>query len=378
MSLWNKLRRRRTTAAAVLVFLTLIVTPYWASPISPIAVRQTPATPEKHVADASFQEFELDHPYLEAVDVLPDGRVVFGTETGLIFELPVGALSPEASQEQRPREIARLSGQSIGIAYDPDADAYWSATFPVGLQRISSDGSVQDINLGLSEPVTFPDDVAIGPDGIIYMTEASTKYTPVTTAPNAPYVLWDFIEGRANGRLIAYDPSTDHADVAIDALAFPSGVTVSPDGTALLIVEVSRNRVVRYELEGTGKGSLSVFADGLPGIPDDVFVGPSGHVWVTLVAPRSGMMEDVVGRHPYLARLISILPWRWQNAMLTPTESGGALLMLDEQGTMQCERRLTQGFPPANGAVLGEELLLGRLGGHEFLLVDPSGCALAE
>jgi len=378
MSLWKDWSRRRTGAVAGLAFLALILTPYWAAPISPVAVRQTPAVAAKQVVDAAFEELHLDQPYLEAVDVLPDGRIVFGTETGLVLELPAGALSPEAGQDLQPREIARISGHSIGIAYDPETDAYWSATFPVGLQRIASDGSVQDIDAGQGRPVTFPDDVAIGPDGIVYMTEASTKYTPVTTAPDAPYVLWDFIEGRANGRLIAYDPSTGHAETAIDALAFPSGVILTRDRTALLIVEVTRNRIVRYELMGAQKGSLSVFADGLPGIPDDIFIGPSGHVWVTLVAPRSSVMEDVVGKYPYLARLVSILPWRWQNAMLAPAESGGALLMLDENGTAQCELHLAHGFPPANGVALGEEFLLGRLGGHELLRVDPSACALAE
>ena len=379
MSFWQTCsQRRRIGAVAGLVFLGLVLVPYWASPLSPVAVRQSPAVPAKHTVETGFDEIGLDMPYLEAVDVRPDGRVIFGTEMGFVLDLPASALQSDRGQVPQPRQIAEIGGHSIGITYDPVTDVYWSATFPIGLQRIDPEGSVRTIDTVEGAQVTFPDDVAIGPDGIIYMTEASTKYTPVTTAPEAPYVLWDFIEGRANGRLIAYDPSTGIAETALNTLAFPSGITLSPDRTAMLIVEVTRYRVLRYELAGPHMGTVSVLADGLPGIPDDVFVGPAGHVWVTLVAPRSGIVEDVVGRTPYLARLISILPWSWQNAMLAQSKTGGSLLMLDEDGVPTCELRLSHGYPPANGVILGDRFLLGRLGGHELMMVDPSECLNTE
>jgi sugar lactone lactonase YvrE len=365
--------RWRTLAIGGAVLLGLASLPYVIAPISPVAVKQVQAGRAASTAEATYQEIPLGLPYLEGLDVRPDGAVVFGAETGELMELPAGG-----SEEGQACQIAALDGHGIGLACEAVSGACWSATFPVGLQRITPDGRVETITPSSGQPVSFTDDVALGPDGLVYVTEASTKFTPVTTAPGAPYVLWDFMEGRAHGRLLAYDPATDQMSVVLEGLAFPSGVTVAPDGTSLLIVEVTRYRVVRYGLTGAGKGKLSIFADGLPGIPDDVFIGPDGHVWVSLVAPRSDALENVIGRHPYLARLISILPWSVQNAMLAPAETGGSLLRLDADGRPACELRLDEGYPPANAVAWNGRILAGRLGGHELIDIDPSGCRAGE
>ena len=359
----------RPLAIGGAVLLGLAGLPYIIAPVSPVAVKQAAARSATITAEAPYRELPLGLPYLEGLDVRPDGAVVFGAETGELMELPVGT-APDGQASQ----IVALDGHGIGLACEAASGACWSATFPVGLQRIGPDGHVETIAPPAGQAVSFPDDVAIGPDGLIYVTEASTKFTPVTTAPDAPYVLWDFIEGRAHGRLLAYDPVTEKMSVVLEGLAFPSGVTVAPDGASLLIVEVTRYRVVRYGLAGEEKGKLSIFADGLPGIPDDVFIGPEGHVWVTLVAPRSDVLENMVGRHTYLARLISILPWGMQNAMLAPAETGGSLLRLDSDGQPACDLRLDEGYPPANAIAWNGHILAGRLGGHELIDIDPSAC----
>lgn len=271
-------------------------------------------------------------------------------------------------------KIAELGGHSIGIIRDEARDTYWSATFPLGLQELRPDSvlktieSVDDVLLG------FPDDVALDSDGIVYVTDASTRYNPRTTKPGAPYVFWDFLEGRANGRLIAYHPETGEARTALEELSFPSGVVLTPDGSALLIVEVTRYRVIRYELKGPDRGKVSVFADRLPGIPDDVFTDEQGRVWVTLVAPRDAVMDNWIHPHPYFARLISSLPWSVQNAMLAPGVTGGRVMRLSETGAPDCTLRFLEGPPPANGLARKGKILLGRLGGTALISVDPQSC----
>jgi sugar lactone lactonase YvrE len=323
--------------------------------------------PEYHV---DFAMLETDAPYPEGMVAEPDGGLLVGHADGSLTRITLDGTSNVSTA----RKIAELGGHSIGLIRDQARGTYWSATFPLGLQELGPNGvlrtieSVDDVLLG------FPDDVALDNDGIVYVTDASTRYNPLTTKPGAPYVFWDFLEGRANGRLIAYDPNTGEARTALEELSFPSGVVLTPDGSALLIVEVTRYRVIRYALNGPDRGNVSVFADRLPGIPDDVFTDTQGRVWVTLLAPRDAVMDNWIAPYPYIARLISLLPWSDQNAMLAPADTGGRVVRLAATGAPDCTLRFSEGPPPANGLVRDGKIILGRLGGTALISVDPRKC----
>jgi len=359
----------RLVLGAVLI-AGLAALPFALSPISPVSVRLAPAAAAGPEHDVDYTTLETDGPYPEGVVAEPDGGLLVGHEDGSLARITLDG----AGNVSTAGKIAELGGHSIGLVRDEARDTYWSATFPLGLQELGPQGvlttleRVDDIALG------FPDDVALDTDGVVYLTDASTRYNPLTTKPGAPYVLWDFMEGRANGRLIAYDPETGKARTALDKLSFPSGVVLTPDGSALLIVEVSRYRVIRYELKGPDRGTVSVFADRLPGIPDDVFADTQGRIWVTLVAPRDAVMDNWIAPYPYIARLISLLPWSVQNGMLAPADTGGRVVRLSEAGAPDCTLRVSEGPPPANGLVRDGRIILGRLGGTAVITVDPQRC----
>ncbi len=359
----------RLVLGAVLI-AGLAALPFALSPISPVSVRVASAVAPGPEYDVGYTVLETDGPYPEGMVAEPDGGLLVGHEDGSLARITLDG----AGNVSTARKIAKLGGHSIGLVRDEARDTYWSATFPLGLQELGPQGVLKTIESVDEVALGFPDDVAVDEDGIVYLTEASTRYNPLTTKPDAPYVLWDFMEGRANGRLIAYDPETGEARTVLGKLAFPSGVVLTRDGSALLIVEVTRYRVIRYQLKGPDRGNVSVFADRLPGIPDDVFTDTQGRIWVTLVAPRDALMDNWIAPYPYIARLISLLPWSVQNAMLAPADTGGRVVRLSETGVPDCTLRVSEGPPPANGLVRDGQIMLGRLGGTALISIDPQKC----
>ena len=86
--------------------------------------------------------------------------------------------------------------------------------------------------------VNFCNDLAVLANGSIFFTDSSKKF------PRTDVVL-EAYEGRANGQLLHYDPTTKITHVVLSELYFPNGVSLNRDSTALLIVECSRARILR-------------------------------------------------------------------------------------------------------------------------------------
>ena len=70
----------------------------------------------------------------------------------------------------------------------------------------------------------------VAEDGIIYFTDASHKY-------GFHEFMWDILEANPNGRLLSYDPHTNHTKVLLRDLYYANGVALSPDQTYLVFCE---------------------------------------------------------------------------------------------------------------------------------------------
>lgn len=70
-------------------------------------------------------------------------------------------------------------------------------------------------------------------DGVIYFTDASTKFGYGQSD-------LDVLEGRPNGRLLKYDPSTKATSILATDLFFPNGVALAFDQTFLVFCETSK------------------------------------------------------------------------------------------------------------------------------------------
>ncbi|OBC14290.1 gluconolactonase [Mycobacterium sp. 852013-50091_SCH5140682] len=84
------------------------------------------------------------------------------------------------------------------------------------------------------------------------------------------------------GVIVRVDPDgTVH--VVADALDFPNGMAITPDGSTLIVAESTGRRLTAFTIdaEGTLSGRRA-FADGLDGPPDGIAIDAEGGVWTAL------------------------------------------------------------------------------------------------
>lgn len=74
------------------------------------------------------------------------------------------------------------------------------------------------------------DAVTVSKNGILYFTDASSKYELHDFAI-------DIFEGRPYGRLMSYDPSTKQTKVIVRDLYYANGVEMSPDQDFVIFCE---------------------------------------------------------------------------------------------------------------------------------------------
>src|SRR3546814_5485896 len=74
----------------------------------------------------------------------------------------------------------------------------------------------------------------------------------------------------------------------------------------LLVSETNEYRIWRYWLKGVRAGQQEIFADNLPGFPDNLSID-DGHVWQALYAPRNAALDAIADR-PTLRKLAYRLP----------------------------------------------------------------------
>jgi sugar lactone lactonase YvrE len=149
------------------------------------------------------------------------------------------------------------------------------------------------------EKIRFADDVAVAADGTIWFSDASTTYGYKDN-------LFNFLEGRATGRLLSYDPSTRETRVRMNGLFFANGVAMGPGDHYVLVTETGAGRIHRLWLQGENAGQRDLFAANLPGTPDNISFNGSDTFWVAMPSLRAAL--DTQAQWPSVRKLLSHLP----------------------------------------------------------------------
>lgn len=208
-------------------------------------------------------------------------------------------------RNRRAAEFAYVGGRPLGIETAADGSLI-IANAVSGLQRVDRSGAMSTLYDGAGTDV-FANNLAIGPDGVVYFTEASRKFSVREYGDTMEATLYDIMEHGGHGRLLAYDPATSALEVLLDGLAYANGVAISGDGSFLLVVEMNEYRVLKYWLRGPRRGSVDVLLDNLPGFGDNLKTGHGGRFWLGFAAPRKGIVDALADR-PWLRKLILRLP----------------------------------------------------------------------
>jgi sugar lactone lactonase YvrE len=224
-------------------------------------------------------------------DVAFDGRgyLYSGLEDGRIVRV-----RPDGST--RPETFANTGGRPLGLQFDGSGNLI-VADAVRGLLSVALDGKVRVLtDQAAGGRMIFVDDLDIGADGVIWFSDASTRF-PIEKN------MLEVFEGSATGRLLTYDPATGKTEVRISGLRFANGVALGPGGDYVLVNETLGYRVKRFWIKGPKAGTSDIFIESLPGFPDNIAFDGKDTFWIALVFPRQDMLDSLASR-PFLRRML--------------------------------------------------------------------------
>ena len=277
-------------------------------------------TPPRLAAAEIIASGQVDGPEDVLLDM--DGNIYCGTRDGRLLKIA-------APDHKQVSIFARIGGRPLGLAFDREGRIVVCVA-GMGLVRVSKDGQVELLTdqttrsvFSVQDDTTIrmADDLDIAPDGTIYFTDASKRYDIDG---------WglDLLEGRPNGRLLAYDPATRKTRTVCDNLRFPNGVCLTHDGRYLLVASTWDCSIMIFDLARLSDGPR-VFVGGLPGYPDNVNRSSDGGYWIALAGMRNPLFDEAM-RHPGLRRRMTrrVPPTNWLFGNLNI----GGVLKIDGQG----------------------------------------------
>lgn len=253
----------------------------------------------------------------EGVAVDAVGRVYAGYLDGRAIQLAANGASYV--------ELANTQGRPLGVGFSPSGGLV-VADARKGLLHIGSRGEADVLSTGSEGlPFAFADDVDNAKlSKTVYFSDASSKY-------GLPDYLRDLFEHRGTGRLLSYDLETHETKTLLTGLYFANGVAVGPDDAYVLVNETAAYRITRYWLKGEKAGTHDVFADNLPGFPDNLSFNGRDRFWVALPSLRDPMLDGLADK-PLLRKLLARLPSRVQALLQTGKPKHGFVLGFDLDG----------------------------------------------
>lgn len=229
-------------------------------------------------------------------------------------------------------EFARIGGRPLGLAMDKDENIL-ACVAGMGVYGVRPDRSIFKVTDETARTwyrfkddsrILLADDLDVAPNGLIYFSDASTRYELTDWA-------LDGFEGRGNGRLLCYDPKSDKTTTVLRGLAFPNGVCVSHDGRCVYWVSTWLCRIYRYWIEGERKGTLEIVVDNLPGYPDNINRASDGTYWLAFVGIRSPAFDLAMEDPAFRVRMVKQIP---PDEWLCPGINYGCVIKFDDNGNV--------------------------------------------
>lgn len=194
----------------------------------------------------------------------------------------------------------------------------------LGIVAVSPGGAARAL---LSEvagrPLRCATAIVAGRDGALYITQGSADH-------DFEQWVWDLMERNSTGRLIRCDTGGGRAEVLLDRLPYPNGLTLAGDGASLLLSLAWDHSILRYHLDGAASGRLETVATNLVGYPAAISPAHEGY-WLSIFALRTHLVEFLLTQHRFrgeMMRTIDPIYWvrpaiRTLDLGLEPTQGGG-------------------------------------------------------
>lgn len=277
--------------------------------------------------------------------------IVYDPKLGVIYtSCGDGWIKRVTVNDSVVEEWVNTGGRPLGLALGYAGEVYVADAFK-GILKITKHGEIELLT-DEAEGVKFgtADAVAVAKNGMLYFTDASWKYDLHNYA-------YDMLEGRPYGRFMSYDPSTKQTKVIARDLYYANGIEMSPNQDSVIFCETPMMRCMRYYIQGEKEGTIDVFIDRLPGMPDNIRYDGEGRYWIALPTEHS-YEWDLARRYPFIRKVMAFL----EKYLKRPSvEKNAGALAVDLEGKpieQYYDRELAF---VTTGIKIGEHLYLGNL-----------------
>lgn len=236
---------------------------------------------------------------------VPEGPVLMPDGSWLVVEMsPDRGCVTRLASDGAIIEVLAKTGRPNGLARDAEGNVWIAESSDPALLKLTPDGRLETfMNECDSEPFLFPNDLAFGPDGSLYLTDSGILFEEF--APGGQ-VRPDWATVPVDGRVYRIDVTNKGIEKVDEGIRFTNGVAVGPDGM-LYSNETLTGMVFRYALEGDRVGPRQEFGNVLVASDDDSLRGPdgmkfaaNGDLYVTVVGQGDvtvlGTTGEVVNR----------------------------------------------------------------------------------
>jgi sugar lactone lactonase YvrE len=253
--------------------------------------------------------------------------------------------------------FADTGGRVLGFAFDAAGNLIAADAFK-GLLAIAPDGKVRVLadKVG-SDPIRYADAVVVARNGLVYFTDASTRFGPADWGGTFEASILDIVEQSASGRVLEHDPVKRTTRVVARGLSFANGIALSEDEQWLFVAETGRYRVWKIaarasdlDLSRGSSGQARVLLDNLPGYPDNLMRGLQGRIWLGFTKPRSAVVDSMADK-PWMRELTLRLP----RAMWPVPKPYGHVIAFTEDGVVVADLQDPSGAYPETTAVTETE-----------------------
>jgi sugar lactone lactonase YvrE len=275
--------------------------------------------------------------FLPNTDLANLERISVGTSIGPEDAAEMGGMIYATSQKgditrinpvtKSVEVVANTGGVPLGIeAYD---GVVYIADAHMGLLSLTEGGQLKTLSDEVDgTPIEYADDLDIADNGVIYFSDASTKFGAADNGTTMQASLLEIMESQGTGRLLAYDMRTRQTRTVAGGLVFPNGVAMHPDGS-VLVNETGRYRTLKIDPE---TGRMTDWINNLPGFPDNINPGPAlptgePSYFLGIISPRSDWLDENAGK-PAMRKLAMRLP----PALRPKAEHYGHIVQLDSKG----------------------------------------------
>jgi len=232
---------------------------------------------------------------------VPEGPVALNDGSWLVVEMgPDRGCITQISQDGKDKRIVAKTGRPNGLAIDRNGYIWAAESLSPSLLRVTLDGQVEEILTSCGdEPFLFPNDLAFGPDGMLYLTDSGILFEDF--APGGQ-VRPDYMDISIDGRVYKINPATRDIEKIDTGIRFTNGIAFGPDDN-LYVNETITGMVFKYEWnDGQVSGGRQDFGnviapdapEGIKG-PDGMKFGADGRLYVTVFGQGDVTVLDTAG-----------------------------------------------------------------------------------